>query len=247
MQDPQQPLIAQVSLDSAGLPAGSTIKAVYPEEYALYVAIDVPGLDNDVIRLLDFLNFQFNAGEVQFKSDSAPIGEGPVEFATGATTFNNRHFYVISQESQRIDSLDATLIGSVVFSTGLNHLGTTQEGSPGVRGLVDMNTISDSGNLIFVGSSIQDKISVYQRDGASFQLLQTLHDTRSTGFRGPRSIIAEDDRLLVLSDDGLTAIPRSNAVASTRHTIGFQNLESLSLSTGAGSDSITVYDTPLVN
>ncbi|MAE66413.1 MAG: hypothetical protein CMJ18_19255 [Phycisphaeraceae bacterium] len=221
---PNNSTVTETSLVS-WLGAGATIKSSLRFGDQLLVAVDVPGADNDVLRSIGL-----STNGVFLNPNTTPIAEGTVHMVPAGG-----HLFIGSPG--RIDVLSNGIVGS--------GPGTFQDSDPGIRGLAGLSALAADGTNLYVASDTTDGITVLRRSVTSLQFVQTLLDTTSSLFADARLMFTQGGNLYVDGEAGLTSLDVGSA--SRTLGIGFENFETLTLTTGGAGDTINQTAAPAVN
>ncbi|MAE64914.1 MAG: hypothetical protein CMJ18_11650 [Phycisphaeraceae bacterium] len=224
-----QDAVSQGSVDLPGAGSGNRIKAIEVVQsgfFLPYVAVDVPGADNDVLGATFDPGFPFGG---PFFLSALRIGEGDVSMAHSGSTL-----FVASQTDDRLDIVDATGINNPPMP-GFSHLATLIEGSPGVTGLDAPMAMVANGSHVFVASSVKDTLAAYDLNGT---LQQVLLDKAVTSIGDARGLAATDTELHVGGGQGVARLPIDGTPSSLTHGVSFTNVEAVTVNTGAAADTI---------
>ena len=217
-----------VALPGAG--SGNQIKGIEVSQsgfFNVYVAIDVPGADNDVLGASFAPGFIF--GPSPFFSSSLRIGEGEVSFAgTGSKLF------IASQADNRLDIVD-TFGTNNPPQPGFTHQATLVDGSVGVTGLAAPTAVSANSTHLFVASGVKDTLAVYETDG---QFRQLLLDKAVTSIGGVTGLGASSTDLVIGGAEGVELLSINGSPASLTHGVSFTQVEGVTVNTGGGADTI---------
>ena len=144
-----------------------------------------------------------------------------------------------------------TLSVFAVSGSTLTYLQTLQNGVNGVRGLSDPSDVAASadGKFVMVSGQATDSVSVFQRatDGTlTFVQIVTNNVGGVSGIAAPTGLFVSGSTLLVASGDGTIATLAMDTTQAEANVtvVDFSAIESVSVITGAGNDTLTIAAAP---
>jgi 6-phosphogluconolactonase (cycloisomerase 2 family) len=240
----------------AGGPAGLTAYTVNPTTGALSGAQSASGLAslgvNEIVQSADGSHlFVATASSSLAVLDSATLVvtqtlSGSALGLAGASdlALTGNNLYVTSATGN-------TLAVFTVAGSTLTYLQTLSNGVSGVRGLSDPTDVvaSADGTFILVSGEATDSVSVFQRatDGKLTFVQIVANDVGGvSGIAAPTGLFVSGSTLLVASADGtIGTLAMNTAQAQASVTVvDFSAIESVSVVTGAGNDTITISAAP---